>query len=98
MGPIGSSGDGSGDPLRVEETSRPSLRRRGYPCGVDNYWVAVLWAILPTIVVSLTFYLILRGVLRMDRTERKAYARVEAQERAKRGLPPVAPTTETSSR
>ncbi|MEX0152813.1 MULTISPECIES: hypothetical protein [Microbacterium] len=65
---------------------------------MDNYWVAVLWAILPTIVVSLTFYLILRGVLRMDRTERKAYARVEAQERAKRGLPPVAPTTETSSR
>jgi len=65
---------------------------------VDNYWVAVLWAILPTIVVSLTFYLIVRGVLRMDRTERKAYARVEAQERAKRGLPPVAPTTETSSR
>ncbi|MBM3716002.1 MAG: hypothetical protein FJW64_09765 [Actinobacteria bacterium] len=65
---------------------------------MDNYWVAVLWAILPTIVVSLTFYLIVRGVLRMDRTERKAYARVEAQERAKRGLPPVAPTTETSSR
>ena len=65
---------------------------------MDNYWVAVLWAILPTIVVSLTFYLIVRGVLRMDRTERKAYARVEAQERAKRGLPPLAPTTETSSR
>lgn len=65
---------------------------------MDNYWVAVLWAILPTIVVSLTFYFILRGVLRMDRSERKAYARVEAQERAKRGLPPVAPAPETSSR
>ena len=25
----------------------------------------------------------------MDRTERKAYARIEAEERAKRGLPPV---------
>lgn len=50
-------------------------------------WAEVLWAILPTIVVSVTFFLILRGVIRMDRTERKAYARIEAQERAKRGLP-----------
>jgi hypothetical protein len=50
-------------------------------------WAGVLWAILPTIVVSVTFFFILRGVIRMDRTERKAYARIEAQERAKRGLP-----------
>lgn len=56
---------------------------------MDEYWAAVLWAILPTIVVSVTFFYILRSILRMDRTERKAYSRIEAEERARRGLPPV---------
>lgn len=65
---------------------------------MENYWTAVLWAILPTIVVSVTFFYILRSVIRMDRTERKAYARIEAQERAKRGLPPVAPTGDAPTR
>lgn len=64
---------------------------RGYPGAMDNTWVAMLWAILPTIVVSVVFFFILRNVIRMDRTERKVYARIEAQERAKRGLPPAAP-------
>ncbi|MBB3157172.1 hypothetical protein FHS07_000856 [Microbacterium proteolyticum] len=59
---------------------------------MDETWTAVLWAILPTIVVSFVFFFILRNVIRMDRTERRAYARIEAQERAKRGLPPVAST------
>ncbi|KQR21570.1 hypothetical protein [Microbacterium sp. Leaf151] len=59
---------------------------------MDETWTAVLWAILPTIVVSFVFFFILRNVIRMDRTERKVYARIEAQERAKRGLPPVAST------
>jgi hypothetical protein len=59
-----------------------------YPGDVD-YWMAVLWALLPTVVVAVAFFFILRGILRMDRTERKAYARIEAQERAKRGLPPA---------
>jgi hypothetical protein len=44
---------------------------------------------LPTVVVAVAFFFILRGILRMDRTERKAYARIEAQERAKRGVPPA---------
>lgn len=63
------------------------LRRCPYPGDVDEMWAAVLWSILPTIVVSAVFFFILRSVIRMDRTERKAYARIEAQERAKRGLP-----------
>ncbi len=49
----------------------------------------MIWSLLPTVAVSVLFFFILRGILRMDRTERKAYARVEAEERAKRGLPPV---------
>lgn len=56
---------------------------------MDSYWTAVLWSILPTIVVAVVFWFILRSILRMDRTERKTYARIEAEERAKRGLPPV---------
>lgn len=61
---------------------------------MDETWTAMLWAILPTLVVSVVFFFILRNVIRMDRTERKAYARIEAEERAKRGLPPVARTGE----
>lgn len=61
---------------------------------MDETWVAMLWALLPTVVVSVVFFFIVRNVIRMDRTERKVYSRIEAQERAKRGLPPVAPTGE----
>lgn len=49
----------------------------------------MIWSLLPTVVVSVVFVFILRSILRMDRTERKVYARLEAQERAKRGLPPA---------
>jgi len=69
-----------------------ALRQRGYPRRMDDTWTAMLWAILPTLVVSVVFFFILRNVIRMDRTERKAYARIEAEERAKRGLPPIART------
>ncbi len=71
--------------------------RAGILVGMDNTWVAMLWAILPTIVVSVVFFFILRNVIRMDRTERKVYSRIEAEERAKRGLPPVAPAREGSA-
>ncbi|KAA9130403.1 hypothetical protein [Microbacterium caowuchunii] len=57
---------------------------------MESYWVAVLWAILPTIVVTLAFFYIFRSIVRMDRTERKVYARIEAEERAKRGMPSTA--------
>jgi hypothetical protein len=74
--------------VRVGRSQAPRPRAP-YPGGVDAYWTAVIWSLLPTVVVSLVFFFILRSILRMDRTERKAYARVEAEERAKRGLPPA---------
>ena len=58
---------------------------------MDSYVAAVIWSLLPTVVVSVIFFFVFRNILRMDRTERKAYARIEAEERAKRGLDPVAP-------
>lgn len=50
--------------------------------------MAALWAILPTLVVSAVFFFVLRSVIRADRNERRQYARIEAQERARMGLPP----------
>ena len=61
---------------------------------MDEYWVAVFWTLLPTVVVSLIFFYVLRSVIRADRTERREYARYEAQERARRGLPPVKASAE----
>ncbi|WP_309297585.1 hypothetical protein [Microbacterium dextranolyticum] len=56
---------------------------------MDSYWAAVAWSLLPTVVVLGLFVFVVRAILRMDRSERRAYSRVEAEERAKRGLPPV---------
>ncbi|WP_029151344.1 hypothetical protein [Microbacterium indicum] len=53
-----------------------------------EFWQAAVWSIAPTIVVAVFFFFILRSILRMDRTERRIYADIEAEERAKRGLPP----------
>jgi hypothetical protein len=66
----------------------PRLRERAYPYGaMDTFWAGVPWALLPTILVGLVFWFVMRAIVRADRTERKVYARMEAEERAKRGLP-----------
>jgi hypothetical protein len=54
---------------------------------MDEYWGAVIWGLIPTIVVAGLLVFVLRSIIRMDRTERKVYAKVEAEERRKRGLP-----------
>lgn len=56
---------------------------------MDNFWASALWSITPTVLLGLLFWLIIRSILRADRTERETYAQIEAEERAKRGLPPV---------
>ncbi|MGM7698102.1 hypothetical protein [Microbacterium sp. A84] len=55
---------------------------------MDNFWVAAVWALLPTLGVSFVFFFVLRSIIRSDRTERKAHAQIEAEERLARGLPP----------
>ncbi|GAA5212309.1 hypothetical protein [Microbacterium kyungheense] len=55
-----------------------------------DFWAAALWTLLPTVLVSLIFFFVLRSIVRADRTERRVYAKVDAEERAKRGLPPRA--------
>lgn len=53
---------------------------------MDNFWANALWSLAPTVLVGLIFWMIMRSILRADRTERKVYARMEAEERARLGL------------
>jgi flagellar biosynthesis/type III secretory pathway M-ring protein FliF/YscJ len=46
-------------------------------------WNEGLWALVPTICVSLIFWFVMRSILRADRTEREAQARFEAEEDAR---------------
>ena len=50
----------------------------------------IVWALAPTVLVGLLFWAIMRFIVRADRTERKVYNRMEAEERARRGLAPKA--------
>jgi flagellar biosynthesis/type III secretory pathway M-ring protein FliF/YscJ len=54
---------------------------------MDNFWLNALWSVTPTVLLGLLFWFIIRSILRSDRTERETYSRLEAEERAKRGLP-----------
>jgi flagellar biosynthesis/type III secretory pathway M-ring protein FliF/YscJ len=46
-------------------------------------WDVGLWALVPTVCVSLIFWFVMRAILRADRTEREAQARFEAEEDAR---------------
>ncbi|MFC5502918.1 hypothetical protein ACFPJ4_11770 [Lysinimonas soli] len=48
-----------------------------------DFWGGIIWSLAPTIVIGLLFWFIMRALLRSDRNERKAYAKVEAEERAR---------------
>lgn len=43
--------------------------------------IAIVWGLTPTVLVGVLFYIVFRAVLRSDRNERKAQARIEAAER-----------------
>ncbi|TPW71646.1 hypothetical protein FJ658_09845 [Schumannella sp. 10F1B-5-1] len=60
----------------------------GYPVRMSP-WNTALLSILPTLVVGGIFWFTIRAIIRADRTERKVYNRIEAEERARLGLPPV---------
>ncbi len=49
----------------------------------QEFWSNALFSITPTLIVGLIFWFVLRAILRADRTERDAYAKIEADERAK---------------
>jgi predicted permease len=49
----------------------------------QELWLAVIYSLAPTILIGLLFWFIMRSIIRADRTERKVYAQIEAEERAK---------------
>ena len=49
----------------------------------QDFWLNAIYSVTPTILVGLIFWFVLRAILRADRTERDAYAKIEAEERAK---------------
>ncbi|KFF59348.1 hypothetical protein JF66_11985 [Cryobacterium sp. MLB-32] len=53
---------------------------------IENFWGNALFSVVPTIFLGLLFWGLLRSILRADRTERKVYARIEAEERERLGL------------
>jgi flagellar biosynthesis/type III secretory pathway M-ring protein FliF/YscJ len=48
-----------------------------------DLWGGIIWSVAPTIVVGLIFWFVIRMIVRADRDERKAYSRIEAEERAR---------------
>lgn len=44
---------------------------------------AVIFSLAPTVALGLVFWFIMRAIVRADRSERAAYARIEAEERAR---------------
>ncbi|WP_411721754.1 hypothetical protein [Mycetocola sp.] len=56
---------------------------------MDNYWLNALWSIIPTLLVGVIFWFVMRAIFHADRDERAAYADLEAAERSRLGLPPA---------
>jgi flagellar biosynthesis/type III secretory pathway M-ring protein FliF/YscJ len=52
---------------------------------MDEFWANAIWSLAPTVLIGLIFWFVMRAIIRADRGERKAFARIEAEERAKLG-------------
>ena len=53
---------------------------------MDAFWIAawdILLALIPPIAVGGIFWIVMRSIFRADRTERKVYSQIEAEEMAK---------------
>ena len=48
-----------------------------------DFWANALFSLAPTVLLGLVFWFIMRAIFRADRGERAAYAKIEAEERAK---------------
>lgn len=52
---------------------------------IENFWANAAYSVIPTILVGLIFWFVMRSIIRADRTERKVYSEIEAEERARGG-------------
>lgn len=49
----------------------------------QEFWSNAIFSVVPTLAVGGIFWIVMASIIRSDRTERKSYAKIEAQERAK---------------
>lgn len=54
---------------------------------MEEWLIPAVWALAPTLLVGAFFWFLMRAILRADRTERRVFKQIEAEERAKAGLP-----------
>ncbi|MDZ4045398.1 MAG: hypothetical protein U1E32_06420 [Rhodoglobus sp.] len=52
----------------------------------QDFWFNALYSVAPTILIGLVFWFILRAIIRADRNERDARAKIEVEERARLGM------------
>jgi hypothetical protein len=50
---------------------------------IQNYWGNVVYSLAASALLGLVFWIVMRSIMRADRTERKVYAEIEAEERAR---------------
>ncbi|MBG6108824.1 hypothetical protein [Frigoribacterium sp. CG_9.8] len=50
---------------------------------IENFWANAAYSLIPTLLVGLIFWLMMRAIFRADRTERTVYAAIEVEERAR---------------
>ena len=50
---------------------------------IQNFWGNAIYSLVPTILLGIVFWVVMRAIIRSDRTERKVYSDIEAEERAK---------------
>ncbi|WP_405216254.1 hypothetical protein [Agrococcus sp. Ld7] len=62
----------------------------------ESWWGNAIFSLIPTIVLGLIFWMVMRMIIRGDRTARMQYDRIEAEERVKLGLPPRGATPAAS--
>jgi hypothetical protein len=50
----------------------------------QEFWANAIFSVVPTLLFGVLFWVVFRAIFRADRTERETYAKIEAEERAKR--------------
>jgi flagellar biosynthesis/type III secretory pathway M-ring protein FliF/YscJ len=50
---------------------------------IQNFWGNAIYSLVPTILLGIVFWVVMRAIIRSDRTERKVYSDIEAEERAR---------------
>ena len=50
----------------------------------QEFWANAVFSVVPTLLFGVLFWFVFRAIVRAYRSERESYAKIEAEERAKR--------------